>query len=95
MVSISSHDAAIQTVLNAKLCRNKIGNPGRSDLPKYLDLALREAFRGGNTHASRFKAKKILRNVHSCDRSSELGNLIMDVRLRKREGFPNGVNIFP
>ncbi len=26
--------------------------------------------------------------------SSELGNLIMDVRLRKREGFSNGVDIF-
>ena len=38
MVSISSHDVAIQTVLNAELCRNKVGNPGRSDLPKYLDL---------------------------------------------------------
>lgn len=31
---------------------------------------LREAFRGGNTHANRFYAGKILKNVHSYDRSS-------------------------
>jgi hypothetical protein len=32
--------------------------------------ALREAFRGGNTHANRFFAGDIIRNVHSADRSS-------------------------
>ena len=31
---------------------------------------LREAFRGGNTHANRFYAGKILKNVHSVDESS-------------------------
>ena len=29
-----------------------------------------EAFRGGNTHGNRFYAGKIVKNVHSCDRSS-------------------------
>lgn len=32
--------------------------------------ALREAFRGGNTHANRFYADEIIYNVHSADRSS-------------------------
>ena len=32
--------------------------------------ALKEAFRGGNTHASRFYAGDIVENVHSADRSS-------------------------
>lgn len=32
--------------------------------------ALREAFRGGNTHANRYFAGDIIRNVHSADRSS-------------------------
>lgn len=33
-------------------------------------VALREAFRGGNTHANRFYASVILPDVHSADRSS-------------------------
>ena len=32
--------------------------------------ALREAFRGGNTHANRYYASDIIENVHSADRSS-------------------------
>lgn len=32
--------------------------------------ALKEAFRGGNTHASRFMAGDLVENVHSADRSS-------------------------
>ena len=32
--------------------------------------ALREAFRGGNTHANRYYAGDIVKNVHSADRSS-------------------------
>lgn len=40
-------------------------------LPDYeLYLALREAFRGGNTHASRFFSLDTVNNVHSADRSS-------------------------
>ena len=42
-----------------------------SILPDYETYtALREAFRGGNTHANRFYAGDILENVHSADRSS-------------------------
>ena len=40
-------------------------------MPTYdVYVALREAFRGGNTHASRFMAGDIIYNVHSADRSS-------------------------
>ena len=42
-----------------------------SILPDYqLYKALREAFRGGNTHANRYYAGDIVENVHSADRSS-------------------------
>ena len=40
-------------------------------MPTYdVYVALREAFRGGNTHASRFMAGDIINRVHSADRSS-------------------------
>ena len=38
------------------------------DIEQYR--ALREAFRGGNTHANRFYVGDVVRNVHSADRSS-------------------------
>lgn len=41
-------------------------------------LALREAFRGGNTHASRFYAKRVLTNVHSVDRSSSYPDVLVN-----------------
>lgn len=42
-----------------------------SILPDFeLYTALREAFRGGNTHANRYFAGDIVENVHSADRSS-------------------------
>lgn len=42
-----------------------------SILPDYEQFkALREAFRGGNTHANRYYAGDILENVHSADESS-------------------------
>ena len=42
-----------------------------SILPDYeLYKALRDAFRGGNTHANRYYAGDIIENVHSADRSS-------------------------
>ena len=37
---------------------------------------LREAFRGGNTHANRYYAGKILKNVGSCDRSSSYPDVL-------------------
>ena len=43
----------------------------KSIVPDYeLYTALREAFRGGNTHANRFFSGDIVRDVHSADRSS-------------------------
>jgi len=43
----------------------------KSIVPDYeLYKALREAFRGGNTHANRFFSGDIVRDVHSADRSS-------------------------
>lgn len=42
-----------------------------SILPNYEQFkALREAFRGGNTHANRYYAGDIIENVHSADESS-------------------------
>lgn len=41
-----------------------------------LYQALREAFRGGNTHASRYFANDVIYNVHSADRSSSYPAII-------------------
>lgn len=42
-----------------------------AQLPTYdVFQMLREAFRGGNTHANRYYTKQILHDVHSADRSS-------------------------
>lgn len=58
----------------AKLAMRNSGNHHNSIawmLPDYdLYVALREAFRGGNTHASRFFTGDTIHNVHSADRSS-------------------------
>ena len=51
----------------------------REQLPDYdLYLALREAFRGGNTHANRFMARRILEDVHSVDRSSSYPDVLVN-----------------
>lgn len=43
----------------------------KAQLPDfYIYQMLREAFRGGNTHANRFYANYTIENVHSADRSS-------------------------
>lgn len=48
-------------------------------LPDYdLYVVLREAFRGGNTHANRFKVGYILENVHSVDRSSSYPDVLVN-----------------
>ncbi len=44
------------------------------DLPLYT--MLREAFRGGNTHANRYYVGKILQNIYSYDRSSSYPDVI-------------------
>ena len=57
---------------DAKAAMRKIRNHGVKDiLPDYeLYTLLREAFRGGNTHANRFYAERILHEVKSADRVS-------------------------
>lgn len=48
-------------------------------LPDFqLYLALREAFRGGNTHANRYYAGQIIKNVHSVDRSSSYPDVLVN-----------------
>ena len=51
-------------------------SPQLPSFPVYL--ALREAFRGGNTHANRFYSKQILENVHSVDRSSSYPDVLVN-----------------
>lgn len=50
--------------------------PQLPSFPVYL--ALREAFRGGNTHANRFYSKQILEHVHSVDRSSSYPDVLVN-----------------
>lgn len=50
-------------------------------LPDYeLYKVLREAFRGGNTHASRFYSGQILKDVHSIDRSSSYPDVLVNCK---------------
>lgn len=50
-------------------------------LPDYdLYSVLREAFRGGNTHASRFYSGQILKDVHSIDRSSSYPDVLVNCK---------------
>ena len=51
----------------------------KSQLPSYeVYKLLREAFRGGNTHASRYYANKILEDLNSADISSSYPNEIVN-----------------
>lgn len=53
----------------------------KDQLPDWpLYVALREAFRGGNTHASRFYADMVLENVHSVDRSSSYPDVMVNCK---------------
>lgn len=56
----------------AKLAMRKFNRQWLRDMLPDLEVyeLLREAFRGGNTHANRYYAGKVLRNVYSADRSS-------------------------
>ena len=60
-----------------------------SMLPDYETyVALREAFRGGNTHANRYYAGDIVRNVHSADRSSSYPAVICNCEFPMTEFVP-------
>lgn len=51
----------------------------QDQVPDYeLYVALREAFRGGNTHANHLYAGHILENVHSVDRSSSYPDVLVN-----------------
>lgn len=51
----------------------------QQQLPSYhLYQMLREAFRGGDTHANRFFAGEIVKNVHSVDRSSSYPDVLVN-----------------
>lgn len=55
----------------------KVGRSYRYLAPGWEDyVLLREAFRGGNTHANRLYANMILNDVKSCDRSSSYPDVI-------------------
>ena len=51
---------------------------------------LREAFRGGNTHANRWYAGRILSNVHSCDESSAYPTMLCNREYPIRPFFEYG-----
>ena len=60
-----------------------------SILPDYeIYCALREAFRGGNTHANRYFAGDIVQNVHSADRSSSYPAVICNCEFPMTEFIP-------
>ena len=50
--------------------------------------ALREAFRGGNTHANRYYAGDIVENVHSADRSSSYPAVMCNCEFPMTEFIP-------
>lgn len=60
-------------------------------LPDYeLYKMLREAFRGGNTHANRFYANYTIKNVHSADRSSSYPDVQCNCKFPMSEFFRVG-----
>ena len=53
----------------------------KNQLPDYeIYKMLREAFRGGNTHANRYYANYTLHNVHSADRSSSYPDVMCNCK---------------
>lgn len=63
----------------------------KPQLPDYdLYCVLNEAFRGGNTHASRFYSKRILENVHSIDRSSSYPDVLVNCKFPSSKFKPLG-----
>lgn len=60
-----------------------------SILPDFdIFVALREAFRGGNTHANRYYTGDIIENVHSADRSSSYPAVICNCEFPMTEFIP-------
>lgn len=65
-----------------RMAGRKMVRDSQPDLETYR--MLREAFRGGNTHANRYFSGKILRNVSSADRSSSYPDVLCNCK------FPMG-----
>lgn len=63
----------------------------KSQLPDYETYKmLREAFRGGNTHANRYYANYTLHNVHSADRSSSYPDVMCNCKFPISEFYRLG-----
>ena len=63
----------------------------RNQLPDYeIYKMLREAFRGGNTHANRYYANYTLHNVHSADRSSSYPDVMCNCKFPISEFYRLG-----
>lgn len=63
----------------------------RNQLPDYeIYKMLREAFRGGNTHANRYYANYTLHNVHSADRSSSYPDVMCNCKFPTSEFYRLG-----
>lgn len=63
----------------------------KSQLPDLHTYEMcREAFRGGNTHANRFYAGKVLHNVKSSDRSSSYPDVLVNCEFPVSEFFHAG-----
>lgn len=63
----------------------------KNQLPDYeIYKMLREAFRGGNTHANRYYANYTLHNVHSADRSSSYPDVMCNCKFPISEFYRLG-----
>ena len=63
----------------------------RNQLPDYeIYKMLREAFRGGNTHANRYYANYTIHNVHSADRSSSYPDVMCNCKFPISEFYRLG-----
>ena len=63
----------------------------KNQLPDYeIYKMLREAFRGGNTHANRYYANYTLHNVHSADRSSSYPDVMCNCKFPVSEFYRLG-----
>lgn len=63
----------------------------KNQLPDYeIYKMLREAFRGGNTHANRYYANYTLHNVHSADRSSSYSDVMCNCKFPISEFYRLG-----
>lgn len=76
----------VRRVIKKALKDNVSYSMMRDMQPSYeVYQALREAFRGGDTHASRFYAGRILDNVHHVDRSSSYPDVMCNLEFPMSE----------